>query len=497
MKPSLAIVISCIMAHFALSAHGQAVITSTAPGTVAASTLDATATTLTLSGNVNAADLYAIGTHMTSLTSLDLSGVVIAAYDSTTPLNGSCHYAAGTIPDMAFMGLPLTSLTLPSAATAIGDGAFAATSISTLTIPAGVTSVGAGAFQNCANLKSVTLGTATYGVNAFYGCTALTTVNLAGATTVSDGTFAGCTALTTVTGTSTLTGIGAEAFKGCSALSTFDFDSNLATIGNSAFEGTALVNANLSECKKLAALGNRVFASCHSLTGSTLPENLTTTGTGVYFDCPELVSVTLPESLVTLGDHFTATDSKLSSLNIEDTNVSTIGEYALMGNKAITTVTLPESTTSLGDGAMEGMTGLTSIDVTHLDNAPTLGSEVFSGIEQSKVLLVVTTDNYEEFEGAEQWKEFKINRPSNSQNTISNDVAGGVYGRFVGMELQIESRGADLTTVQIYGLDGALLFSSAATGTIFAADTSSIGGSLFIVSVTTADGQRMSLKTVR
>ena len=515
MKPTLAIVISCILAPLAVSAnavatsanavaakadatqHSQAVVNSAAAGSLAAGALDASTTSLTVTGEVNAADLYAIGNTMSSLSSLDLSGATITAYDSSTPINGACKYAAGEIPVMAFMGLPISSLVLPTAPVSIGAGAFAATALTAVDLSgANITAIGDGAFQHCLSLETAKLGDAPCGVNTFYGCTALQTVTVA--STVTDGQFGACTSLATVANAEHVTTIGKGAFKGCTSLGVIDLGDCLTTIGASAFEGSGLTAVQFTDNSSLTTVGDRAFASCHRLAGATFGDATASLGTGVFFDCPSLSSVTLPGAMSALADHSFAGDKMLRDINIGDTDITSIGEYALYNTSSVTTLTLPAEVVSLGDGAMEGMTGLTTVDVTALGEVPALGTDVFAGIDQANVSLLVSIDNGDEFAAADQWKEFKINRPSSSKPAVVEAVrSSGVYARFEGMNLQIESRGADLTGVSVYSLDGTALLNARAEGTSFVADTSDLSGSVFIVTATTADNRRHAIKILR
>ncbi|MDE6276656.1 MAG: hypothetical protein K2M06_00950, partial [Muribaculaceae bacterium] len=80
---------------------------------------------LTVSGRIDASDLFYIDNSMPALTSLDLSGAEIVAYHGKAQ-RGLTEYAANTIPAGTLAGAGFTSISLPSGAgLVIGETAFA------------------------------------------------------------------------------------------------------------------------------------------------------------------------------------------------------------------------------------------------------------------------------------------------------------------------------------------------------------------------------------
>ena len=105
-------------------AAGAETVTVTAAGTLSGAVTDVTATDLTISGPIDAADLFWAADNMMSLKTLNLSGATIEAYDGDV-LKGRMTYPAGAIPEMSFAGSSLTSIVFPTAGNiTIGDTAY-------------------------------------------------------------------------------------------------------------------------------------------------------------------------------------------------------------------------------------------------------------------------------------------------------------------------------------------------------------------------------------
>ena len=173
-------------------------------------TLDATqkstATSLTLSGTIDARDFKVIRDEMTALTSIDLGGAIISAYTGTegTYSTSSTIYQPSEIPTRAFQSRP---------------------SITTFVFPITLTSIGANAFVNDYGLQNISLPASlkTIGTNAFSGCYANTTIIIPdGVTTIGGGAFRNISWMTSLSLPASVTSIGASAFSGASALTSFN-----------------------------------------------------------------------------------------------------------------------------------------------------------------------------------------------------------------------------------------------------------------------------------
>jgi uncharacterized repeat protein (TIGR02543 family) len=81
------------------------------------------------------------------------------------------------------------------------------------------------------------------------------------------------------------------------------------------------------------------FEECHTLTGITIPNSVTSIGFCAFNNCTSLTSVTIPDS------------------------VTSIGNSAFGGCTSLTSVTIPDSVTSIENSAFGGCTSLTAINV--------------------------------------------------------------------------------------------------------------------------------------
>lgn len=452
-------------------------------------------TELTVSGPVDASDLYFIGSEMPKLTDLDLSNATIETYFGVL-LNGRSKYPENMIPEGAFAGLPLVNVVFPQTeGLIIGDGAFVKTALTSLTIPATVDSVGNSAFAANANLSAVTMPGCRVGTSLFSECTGLTTVNLNGVTVIPASTFRGCTALETVAGADKVVSVGSRAFEGDISLTEFDFGKDLAYIGDAAFAGTSLTNANLS-ATKLGTLGAQAFANA-DLDAISLPEGLAEIGSGALFGNGKIEEIELPASLIAIGDH-SLTGTALSLLELP-VGLEEIGNYALYGQKNIDSILVPSTVLYIGSHAMEGMTGLKSINVTNLEHVPELGEGVWEGLDQKAIELYVLNPYVDDYGSADQWKEFTIIGSATGVDdvTADGDATMSVRGRFVGTDLHIESTGSDIAAVRLYDTAGRLLATAAPGAATAVVETADYPGGVFIVGVVLADNTPATLKIAR
>lgn len=464
-----------------------AVTVDCTPGSLAASVADpADVTELTLTGHINAADLDFIDTSMPALRSLDLGAVVIDAY-SGNRLRGASVYAAGEIPARMFVASPVTTIILPSSeALRIGDAAFAGSGLTDLTISANIAGIGHGAFAGCPALCTVTIAAPAVGPGAFSGCTALTSVTVTAPTVLEDGAFAGCTSLATVSGSARITAIGARTFAGNSALETFEFGSTLSAIGDEAFLEAGLVTADLSACADLRSVGAWAFAKMPALVSLNLG-NAASVGEGVVFECPRLADMRFSTRATELPAYAYSRNTAMDTTEILHNGISRIGDYAMSGLSDVTTITLPESLEYIGDGAMENMTALESVSLA-ATAVPATGDNVWNGLDQNRIMLLVPTGSEDSYRAAEQWKEFDIRGVSGITDAVTGPDAV-VRARFEGDILVISCDGVDVRAVAVYDIAGTRIAEArAAIPGRFEADLSAFPARIFIAVAATPAG---------
>lgn len=489
--------LSFVLAVSAFSAADAAVANTESAGAIAAAVDNTTDVQLTVTGPINAADLQWIADKMPQLVTLDLSGAEIVAYDGDA-LNGQSHYDAGFIPGGIFSGSHLETVILPAATpTAIGDMTFAQSALTA--VPENISAIGNGAFSRCDGLTEVTLPEAVYGSHAFAGCVNLKSVDLTHLADVPEAAFAGCTALTDVRGTAQLVGIGAEAFLGCKALTAFGFGKGLVTIGAEAFANTSLGEVALGENAALEYIGPWAFAYNDKLLTAVLDAKSTPAfGEGIFFDCAALETVQLPEAYDRLPSYFMKGVPVVTAMTIPE-GVSYIGAFAMKDAKGVSELTLPSTLGKIDDNAMEGMDGLRKITASSLGEVPLLGDDVWVGLPQSEIVLLVNKSAVSDFQSADQWKEFQIvaDQSGIDDVTAGNNGDSTVSGRFSGTTLQLRSQGADIAAVSLYSADGRLLTVAAPADSHAEIPTEYYDTKIFVIAVRLADGTTATLKLLR
>lgn len=476
-----------IMLASAATLGSAAFNVSTVPGGIADAIdghLDETS--LEVNGYLNAADLEYIATNMKNLETLDLSNLSgIVAYEGEPLATGRTNAAASEIPEYAFFGSSVKTVLLPTTVTAIRECAFAGSGITSIEIPASCTEIDSRAFLDCASLQSVS-----FCADALLGTE----------------TFAGCSSLSTVTGCEKLTNIGCGAFKGCSSLQSFNFSEALNAIGSEAFAKSGLKAVNLANVENLTSLPQGVFAECDALTSIALPDGVAAIENGALFGDAAVTTFNFPSELSIIGDYalyglenltFPVT-TDINAVVGGNTQITSIGKYAMANMKAMKQFSFPASTDFIGDYAMANWTSVIDYLVRNITVAPVLGENVWSGVNQPSVYLFVTQQNDTEFSSKEQWKEFNFTYSTTSNEGIYNDqIAKADIAAWIdGTIINILANG-DIRSVNVYDTTGRLLTSVADCGENAQIDTDMWQCRLFIVRVTLADGTSSAVKLAR
>ena len=456
------------------------------------------AETVRLEGGIDAARLHEIAMSDRAIETLDLSGADIEAYNGPRlAANRTCH-PAGVLPAYALSGLKARRVILPQTLTAIGDGALTGSTIEEIVIPASVTSIGRGAFAACTRLKTIAIpATVTEaGTHLLTSCTALTRARvMSGAVPAS--AFAGCTALAEVTLGGNTAAIGDDAFAGCTSLRQLDIPASVRRIGDRAFARSGVERVELAHCTALAEVGVEAFAHCPELTAAALPASLARMGRGVFFDSHSLGAVTLPSALKTLPAlTLKGVEGVYDASALLPEGLDSIGTLAMAGMNGASTVTIPGSVRHIGDGAFEGWESMSMTDASALREVPSLGADVWSGVEQGKVYLDVDPSMTDLFMAAPQWREFSFDKSGTTQ-TVNPKTHPDIRVRFDGDMLHVRASGviAAATLHDLAGMEVARAGGEGAEEVTL--DTSGAVNPFFILSVTLADGCRGTIKLIR
>ena len=337
-------------------------------------------TTLTLTGTVDARDFKSLRDEFTSLATIDLSGVSIAAYSGSAgpaPGSASVNYPRVELPQYAFNGKSvLTSISLPTNLSSIGQYALHGVNITTLTLPAGVSSLDRDVFSNSSSLTSVVLSASLLALqtNAFANCTKLSSVNTSTCkylTAINYAVFYNCTSLQSITLPNTVTYIGPSVFYGCTSLTSFTSPTAMYGLYSSAFAGcTALSSFTMSPAVTL--IQDNCFQGCTALTTINIPTTVTDFGSGVFSGCTALTDITSGtgwyqsrSGVLVFGKEIVAFPAGRTGTYSIPADITSIGKGAFSGCKNITAIDFgaTPTLTTIKSLAFENCTGLTSVTI--------------------------------------------------------------------------------------------------------------------------------------
>ncbi len=266
-----------------------------------------------------------------------------------------------TIAGGAFMGCPIKKLEIPNSVTTISTHRY---------INNGEKFDGA--FENCAKLKSVTIGNGVLKIEreTFLNCVAMTSLSI-GDKVESIGTYAfsGCAELIDISFGQSLLSLGDYAFYGDIELASIDIPSNIQYIGIYCFNGCKRLE-EVTFNEGLLQISGGAFMGC-PITELKIPNSVTTISThryinngekfdGAFENCTELQSVTIGDGLLAIERETFLNCNIMTSLSIGE-SVTSIGEYAFSGCTELIDVALGKNVATLDNYAFYGAAELTSI----------------------------------------------------------------------------------------------------------------------------------------
>lgn len=346
---------------------------------------DVNASTLVVTGTMDARDFYFIVDNMKRLTSIDLKDVQVVSCPMLYQRYWQDGFAADEVPVGAFAGMSVTSVKLPSTLKSIGEAAFTGClKLSNVEWPSTLDSIGDYAFAGCTSLVSVTLPASVrvVGKGAFMRCSSLRHLG--------------------VKSGSQLQRLEATVLLECPMLTTVSLGPNAQVIGERALAGTAITQLDLTTNKKLTTIGDGAFVMM-PLTSAALPTSVTTVGDAAFLYDKELTQVNLGGQVTELNDFLLAGTSLDNGLDLN--GIQRIGDYALYNVSTMSVVELPATMTWLGSHAMAGMTGMTALTC-NATEVPALGDDVWAGVNQKAIPLTVPAESKELYQVADQWKNF-------------------------------------------------------------------------------------------
>lgn len=459
-------------------------------------------TDLVVSGTMDVRDFACINENAITLTSIDLSGCAIAAYDSRDEqyLGYRTHFDSNAIPPSAFFGFTeLERVVLPASITVIGDGAFAG--CDKLTIVTGndaVEVIGDYAFSGCTALEEIALPNTLkrIGDYAFDKCKTLTSVDMSDCDRlayIGKRAFAQNTSLSTVKLSNGVKTLGEAAFAGCSMLQNVTMPAGVSDCGIGVFAGCSMLSrADISQCT-LDTLPAWTFSGCSELGEVLLPESLSAIGEGAFYYCLALPSVNLPLGIEYLDSFAFAGCSALQSIDFMPEGLESIGRYTFYQNISVDSVTIPATTSYIGDHAFDGCVNAATFS-TEREMPAELGELVFANMNVEEKTLSVPTESVVIYEATAQWQDFgEINGATAVEEVVADNAFKVMFEQY---NLVVTST-QDMTEVRMYDTAGILLARVSPNACRAMIDTRSFVGNIFLLQVTTADGQQAVTKVAR
>ena len=365
----------------------------------------------------------------------EYSGEVVIP--STVNYNGEV-YSVISIGGSAFSGCSsLTSIEIPNSVTSIGGYAFSGcSSLTSIEIPNSVTSIGDGAFGYCTSLKDLHIedGNTTlelgdndnYGLfhecpletlyigrnlsydiddyyeertSPFYNQDKLEIITISNTvTSIGEYIFFGCSGLTSIEIPNSVTTIGAGAFYNCDGLTSIEIPDSVISIespifsyNNPPYYGAFGNCSNLKsvvfgENSQLTSIGGYAFSDCSSLTSIEIPNSVTSIGGAAFHKCESLTNIEIPDSVISfesiqeysipIGTFEGCSNLETVTLG-ENSQLTSIGEYAFYECSSLTSVTFGENSqlTSIGDAVFYNCSCLTRVEIPN--SVTSIGSHAF------------------------------------------------------------------------------------------------------------------------
>ena len=322
-----------------------------------------------------------------------------------------------------------------------------------------VTGIGNDAFFSKASLTSVVIPDSVIiiGIEAFYWCTGLSSVKIGNSVTeIGHHAFLNCDGLTSVTIPDSVATIEYNAFYDCSNLSTIMIGSNVSSIGISAF----------GNCANLTAISVDPLNSAYTSVGGilfdkeqttiiqypagkagtyTIPDTVTTIGDGAFYRCSGLTDVTIGNRVTAIGNEAFSQCSGLTGKLIIPDSVTIIGYHAFQYCPGLTGFTIGNGVATIGNYVFSNCYGLTC--VYFKGDAPSLGSNVFWGVDLATVYYIPGTVGWGETYGGLPTAEWPL---SVADINMNGDVN---LSDFDGLQRKLKSTGKIWVLIKIHNFD--------------------------------------------
>jgi len=262
-----------------------------------------------------------------------LTSITIGQY--VTRINNSAFYDCSNI----------TTFVIPDSVKYIYTQAFYNCSkITSIVIPSQIIIISDDVFDNCTSVTDIILNSDVPFNNLFNALTSIKNVSFNYNGRIHSNACKNMTSLTNITIGNSIGDIEANAFDGCSGITNITIPSNIVTIANTAFDNmTNLINVVIET--------NRVNIKNIMTTNINL-NNITFDYNGAIpnYECDgrvNLSTITIGENITEIGDYAFNDCSSLTTSNINNSIISSIGNSAFK-NTRLTSFFMPSNITSIG-----------------------------------------------------------------------------------------------------------------------------------------------------
>jgi len=141
-----------------------------------------------------------------------------------------------------------------------------------------------------------------------------------------------------------------DAFSACPNLEYVYIPSSIKIIGSGAFSYLArLRTLNIPDSVKVIAEG--AFKYCNGLESISIPLSLKNIDDELFYNCNSLESIYIPSSVESVGKNAFSSCARLKTVDMSESNVTTIGAYAFSTCSVLEAVYLPDTLEYVGGNA--------------------------------------------------------------------------------------------------------------------------------------------------